>query len=85
MDDVFPCSKCGACCRHIAKVLPHFDKGDGVCWHLTGDNLCAIYENRPFICNIDKIYDKHFKGRMERKDFYDITKGFCKIVRELEE
>ena len=33
------CKKCGACCR-IAR-----------CNHLTRDNLCAIYDDRPLMCS----------------------------------
>ena len=68
---MFDCTKCGVCCRHIAKILPDYDRGDGVCKYLTKDNLCRIYDNRPFICNIDKIYDNFFKGRMELEEFYN--------------
>ncbi len=32
----------------------HLDRGDGVCRHLTDDNLCAIYETRPKECRIDQ-------------------------------
>ena len=81
---MFDCSKCGACCRHIAKVLPHYDKGDGTCLHLTEDNLCAVYDHRPFICKVDEIYNSCFRGRMTQEEFYKITKEACKILQELE-
>ena len=82
---MFDCTKCGVCCKHIAKILPHYDRGDGICWHLTKDNLCRIYDNRPFICNIDKIYNDLFKGRMELEEFYKITDEACKILQAQEE
>ncbi len=50
----FPCSRCGACCRvagHIPE-LRHLAREDGACRHLTGENLCAIYETRPPICRV---------------------------------
>ena len=81
---MFPCTKCGACCRHIAKVLPHYDRGDGTCLHLTEDNLCAVYEHRPFVCNIDAIYDKHFKGLGTKEEFYELTQIACDVIRESE-
>lgn len=43
------CTKCGACC--VAPDISSLGKPLGVrCEHLTADNLCAVYENRPRIC-----------------------------------
>jgi len=43
------CTKCGACC--VAPDIAALGKPLGVrCEHLTADNLCAIYQNRPKIC-----------------------------------
>jgi Fe-S-cluster containining protein len=46
---VVECSKCGACC--VAPDIAALDKPLGVrCAHLTADNLCAVYQDRPDIC-----------------------------------
>jgi len=82
---MFDCTKCGACCRHIAKVLPDYDRGDGVCINLNENNLCDIYEKRPFICNIDEIYNRCFRGRMTKEEFYEWTEKACKVMQGLEE
>ena len=43
------CSRCGACC--VAPDIAALDKPLGLrCPHLTADNLCGVYENRPQIC-----------------------------------
>jgi len=43
------CTRCGACC--VAPDISSIGKPLGVrCQHLTADNLCGIYENRPDIC-----------------------------------
>jgi len=43
------CTQCGACC--VAPDIAALGKPLGVrCAHLTADNLCAVYENRPQIC-----------------------------------
>ena len=43
------CTKCGACC--VAPDIAALKKPLGVrCPHLTLDNLCAIYQDRPQIC-----------------------------------
>ena len=82
---MFDCTKCGACCRHIAGVLPDFDlDDDGICRYLTKDNLCRIYDNRPFICNVDRIYNDLFEGSIDRKEFYKTTKEACKILQAQE-
>ena len=55
----FPCSVCGACCRHISNIpeLRSFDLGNGVCKELDPkSNKCKIYDNRPLVCRIDEMY-----------------------------
>ncbi len=43
------CTRCGACC--VAPDIAALAKPLGMrCPHLTADNLCAIYQNRPRIC-----------------------------------
>jgi len=43
------CTKCGACC--VAPDIAALGKALGErCQHLTAENLCAVYENRPQIC-----------------------------------
>ncbi len=43
------CTRCGACC--VAPDISSMGKPLGErCPHLTADNLCAVYENRPQIC-----------------------------------
>jgi uncharacterized protein len=63
----YPCTSCGACCRRIDKIVEGFNKLDklelnfpykwdetGRCEKLVGD-LCSVYEDRPLICNIEKV------------------------------
>ncbi len=50
----FECWKCGACCKLAGFKAPELDRGDGACIHLTDDNLCSIYENRPDICVLNR-------------------------------
>jgi Fe-S-cluster containining protein len=43
------CTRCGACC--VAPDIAALDKPLGLrCPHLTADNLCAVYEQRPAVC-----------------------------------
>ncbi len=67
----FPCSGCGSCCRRVGKAFkalgltrnkkddikyfPYKWDKNGVCEMLTENNKCSVYDNRPTICNIDKM------------------------------
>lgn len=43
------CTKCGACC--IAPDIAALSKPLGLrCPHLSDDNLCQVYDNRPQVC-----------------------------------
>ena len=79
---VFQCSKCGGCCRRIKNVLPKLDRGDGVCTHLSTENLCRIYKDRPWICNVNGIYEKYFSNLITRQKFFEVTYEFCKLFQE---
>jgi Fe-S-cluster containining protein len=46
--------RCGNCCRSIGHILPDFDTGNGTCKHLQ-NNLCAVYDTRPGICNLETV------------------------------
>ena len=52
--------------------LQAFDLGNGVCKYLDLDsNMCRIYDNRPEICNIEFMYEKHFYNSIQKKNLYD--------------
>jgi uncharacterized protein len=43
------CTRCGACC--VAPDIAALDKPLGLrCPHLTGENLCSVYDRRPQVC-----------------------------------
>lgn len=52
----FPCTRCGLCCRYAGRVpeLKAMALPNGTCRHLTSDSLCAIYDERPDICRLDR-------------------------------
>jgi|10_taG_2_1085330.scaffolds.fasta_scaffold02032_2 hypothetical protein len=51
---IFPCNQCGACCRAANPFT-----GRGRCPELGEDNLCKIYETRPDICRVEKVWMKY--------------------------
>ena len=77
----FQCDKCGICCKLLKGIpqLAAFDRGDGVCIHLK-DNLCSIYESRPDICNVEKMYP-FFKDQMSKKEYLKLMTDSCLALK----
>ena len=80
---MFICTRCGFCCRNIDKIpeLREFHKGDGVCIHLSEDNLCNIYMNRPDICNTEKMYELKYKKMLSRQEYEEINMEGCRKLQ----
>lgn len=81
---IFECDKCGICCRHIDQIpqLKQFDLGNGQCIHLSVDNLCDIYLHRTEICNVDKMYELHFKDKMSRQEYLALNYEGCRDLKK---
>ena len=81
----FECDKCGICCKLLKGIpqLAAFDRGDGVCIHLK-DNLCSIYESRPDICNVEKMY-VFFKEQMSEEEYLQLMSNSCKVLKQAAE
>lgn len=59
------------------------DRGDGVCKHLTADNLCSIYTTRPLFCNVDAYYEKFLSDTMSREKYYKMNYEACERLKNL--
>lgn len=81
---MFECNKCGLCCRNIDKIpqLRDFHNGNGICIYLH-DNICSIYDNRPDICSVDRMYEMYFKNQYTRAEFYHLNKMVCEQIKNL--
>lgn len=80
---IFPCTKCGACCR-IAYMIPDFPEPitkTGACHHLTSNNQCGIYDNRPEICNLRAM---QVLSKMPEQEFYQKQADFCNTLMDIE-
>jgi Fe-S-cluster containining protein len=80
MNEIFPCNNCGACCKSIrlSTQTAWLDRGDGVCRHFDDtQNTCTIYENRPEVCNVRMMYDKHYKDGFTWSDFVVVNQKAC--------
>ncbi|MDD4109626.1 MAG: YkgJ family cysteine cluster protein [Prolixibacteraceae bacterium] len=77
----FPCSKCGQCCRNIGAVeqLVDFNDGAGACIHLTSNNLCSIYTERPIWCNVAKLFAEQYRDVMTEDEWIKTNKVGCTI------
>ena len=78
----FHCGRCGLCCRQIGGIpqLARFDRGDGVCRHLTDGNLCDIYETRPEVCSVERMYAR-FQAEMGREQYYALMEDACRCLK----
>lgn len=75
----FKCSGCGCCCRKAGALGLMPDRGDGACVHLGENNQCKIYETRPDVCNLDKMYLKWKKQYPEltKREYFRVTGTLC--------
>lgn len=83
---MFLCDGCGLCCQHIGEIkeLKEFHNGDGVCIHLNKENhQCTIYETRPDVCRVEKMYDLiYHKEFQSKQQFYNANMNICKTLKE---
>lgn len=79
----FNCKKCGKCCRNIWKtgLLKDLENEKGECIHLTKDNLCDIYDHRPDICNVEKMYGLYFKDIMSYDEYLAENYKICQNLK----
>ena len=80
---MFSCDKCGLCCRNIDKIpeLKAFHNGDGICKFLI-NNKCSIYNRRPLICNVDRVYEKFFRTSYTLEGFYKLNYQVCMMLKQ---
>jgi Fe-S-cluster containining protein len=65
------------------KKFPFEIKPDGVCSKLSEDGKCTVYENRPTICDIYKMWEKYFSSSMSYEDYKKRAANQCnKMIRE---
>ena len=82
---MFPCSKCGQCCRHVGSTPlgKDLDRGDGVCCHYDETTrLCRIYQERPLLCRVDDYYDRFLKDKMPWEEWYRLNQEQCRKLQD---
>jgi len=81
---MFPCSGCGLCCQNISKIkeLKDYNLGNGVCRYFNlQTNECEIYDNRPDICRIDKMFRMHYHKYFTIEEFYIENAKVCNSLQ----
>tara|TARA_R110002167_G_scaffold271836_1_gene478357 strand:- start:238 stop:531 length:294 start_codon:yes stop_codon:yes gene_type:complete len=76
----FLCSGCGACCMMAGGYFGLPDRGDGACANLTQDNQCSIYETRPDVCRVDKLYELVKKDITKKQLYIENTKACHQLI-----
>ncbi len=82
---MFFCDKCGACCMNLnrSKLYSDLNRGDGICIHFNEKTkLCNIYDTRPDICNVDKLYQLLFVKKMPISEYYQLNYQVCNMLKE---
>lgn len=82
---MFICDKCGLCCMNLnmSPLYSTLDSGDGSCRFFDKETkLCAIYEKRPIICNVDKMYEQCFKDKMTKEEYYALNYEACEKIKK---
>lgn len=83
---MFECDRCGLCCRHIKgiKELENFLLDDESCINLDKtSNLCKIYDKRPDICRVDKMFKKVFYKFISKEEYLNLNASSCKKLKEI--
>ena len=82
---MFPCTGCGLCCQNITNIeeLKTYDLGNGTCKYFDAMNLeCIIYDDRPNICRVDKMFDLVYHKEFTREEFYIGNANICNNLQE---
>ncbi|RLA79444.1 MAG: YkgJ family cysteine cluster protein [Epsilonproteobacteria bacterium] len=82
---MFPCTSCGLCCKNISQIkeLKEFDLENGICKYLDLiDNSCKIYESRPDICRIEKMFDIKYNKYFTKNKYYIENAKVCNELQE---
>ena len=77
---MFPCTACGLCCQHIGQIeeLKEFDLGNGICKYFDiSTNGCKIYNDRPEICQVEKMFELKYNKYFTKEEFYMLNAKAC--------
>lgn len=82
---MFPCTGCGLCCKNISAIveLKEYDLGNGTCKYFDSLlNQCKIYEIRPKICRVDKMFELEYHKYFTKNEFYTMNAKVCNTLQK---
>ena len=82
---MFSCDQCGLCCMQIggSALYDGLNRGDGICIFFDeGTRICQIYDNRPLLCNVDKVHETYCKEKITQDEYYELNYRTCKRLKE---
>ena len=69
----------------LGDAIPNLDieENNGVCAHLTEDNKCSIYAQRPILCNTEKMFELLSRALgVSKSQLYKAQILSCELNRE---
>jgi Fe-S-cluster containining protein len=66
--------------NEVAKFPFKYDKS-GRCEKLGADNKCMVYETRPDVCVVDKMWEKHTHF-ISKEQYHKIAESHCKTLQD---
>jgi Fe-S-cluster containining protein len=66
----------GAYVKEVAAFPFEFD-ATGRCSQLNADNSCAVYDQRPDICSVERNWAKHFATVVSKSDHFKSSAQLC--------
>jgi len=90
---MFKCNGCGLCCKNVKRAVeatkhikelefPYGWDETGRCEKLMEDNKCEVYDDRPLLCNVDRVI-KFFN--LDKESFYNENEMACKQLQSEDE
>ena len=91
----FECTSCGLCCKQIGKIVgsiapfpwmqkatdefPYEAREDGSCEKLE-DNRCTVYDNRPLLCDVNRMGDEP-EMPVDKETWFNMNYIGCKQLQ----
>ena len=65
------------------KKFPYATKEDGSCAKLGEDGKCTVYETRPLVCDMNRMYNKFYRPRgLSKTEWQNMNAAACNSMLE---
>lgn len=62
--------------------FPYIVTDSGSCTQLDTDGKCIVYEHRPLLCNVERMYETYWSGVMTREEWDHMNAEACLKLKE---